>query len=67
MERLQRQFIKDVKETKVKFIDTLKSMGTAGATEGFIAGGATPFKNWSIPPETKERWEQLTEGMNYER
>lgn len=47
------------KETKVKFIDTLKSMGTAGSTEGFIVGGATPIKNWSLsgedsmPPDTQ--------------
>jgi len=59
VQQLQEQFIKDVKETKVKFIDTLKSMGTAGATEGFIAGGATPIKNWSLvgedsmPPDTE--------------
>jgi aldehyde:ferredoxin oxidoreductase len=59
VQQLQRQFIRDVKETKVKFIDTLKSIGTAGATEGFIAGGATPIKNWSLsgedsmPPDTQ--------------
>jgi len=51
VQQLQRQFIKDVKETKVKFISTLKSMGTAGSTEGFIAGGATPIKNWSLSGE----------------
>lgn len=45
---LQRQFIRDVRETKVKFIDTLKTMGTVGTTEGFIVGGATPIKNWSL-------------------
>jgi aldehyde:ferredoxin oxidoreductase len=48
VKQLQKQFIKDVKETKVKFIGTLKSMGTVGSTEGFIAGGATPIKNWSL-------------------
>ncbi|MFC1980207.1 aldehyde ferredoxin oxidoreductase family protein [Chloroflexota bacterium] len=45
---LKRQFIRDVKETKVKFIDTLKSTGTAGTTNGFIIGGATPIRNWSL-------------------
>jgi len=56
---LQRQFISDVKQTRVKFIGILKSMGTAGATEGYIAGGATPIKNWSLigeesmPPDTE--------------
>jgi len=48
VQRLQRQFIRDVKTTKVKFIGTLKNMGTAGSTEGFIVGGATPIKNWSL-------------------
>jgi len=51
VQQLQKQFIKDVKETKVKFIGTLKSLGTVGNTEGFIAGGATPIKNWSLNGE----------------
>jgi aldehyde:ferredoxin oxidoreductase len=59
VQQLQRRFINDVKNTKVKFIDTLKSIGTAGSTEGFIVGGATPIKNWSLsgedsmPPNTQ--------------
>lgn len=51
VQQLQKQFIKDVKETEVKFIGTLKSLGTVGNTEGFIAGGATPIKNWSLSGE----------------
>jgi aldehyde:ferredoxin oxidoreductase len=48
LQDLQRQFIKEIKETDVKFIDNLKTLGTAGSTEGFIAVGATPIKNWSL-------------------
>jgi aldehyde:ferredoxin oxidoreductase len=51
LQDLQRQFIKEIKETDVKFIDNLKTLGTAGSTEGFIAVGATPIKNWSLSGE----------------
>ncbi|MGA2670882.1 MAG: aldehyde ferredoxin oxidoreductase family protein [Dehalococcoidia bacterium] len=46
--RLRRQFIKDVKETKIKFISTIRDKGTAGITESFVEAGATPIKNWSL-------------------
>lgn len=48
VQELRSKFIKDVKETKIPFIGTLKTMGTAGSTEIFINAGATPFKNWTL-------------------
>ena len=45
---LRKQFVNSIKETKVKFIGALKTTGTVGTTEGFIAAGATPIKNWSL-------------------
>jgi aldehyde:ferredoxin oxidoreductase len=48
LQRLRRQFVKDIKETRVKFISTLKAKGTVGTTQSFIAAGATPIKNWNL-------------------
>ena len=48
VQQFQRQFIRDVKETKVAFISTLRDKGTVEATDTFIVGGATPIKNWSL-------------------
>jgi len=46
--RLRQQFVKDVKETTIPFINTLKTVGTQGSTHAFITTGATPIKNWSL-------------------
>jgi len=47
-DELRKQFVDSVKNTKVKFIGSIKSGGTAGITEGCIRGGASPIKNWSL-------------------
>jgi aldehyde:ferredoxin oxidoreductase len=66
---LQRKFIDEVKNTDVKFIDTLKTMGTAGSTEGFIVAGATPIQNWtlngkeSIPSDFKPYGEGIAQYL----
>jgi aldehyde:ferredoxin oxidoreductase len=48
VQRLRRQFVKDIIETNVKFISTIRDKGTVGTTESFIMAGATPIKNWSL-------------------
>jgi aldehyde:ferredoxin oxidoreductase len=48
VQQLRRQFLKDIKNTKVKFISVLRDKGTVGTTESFIEAGATPIKNWSL-------------------
>jgi len=48
IQRLRQKFIKDVKETTIPFINTLKTVGTQGSTHAFITTGATPIKNWSL-------------------
>jgi aldehyde:ferredoxin oxidoreductase len=48
LQQLRQQFLKDIKDTKVTFISTLKENGTVGSMEKFIEGGATPIKNWSL-------------------
>jgi aldehyde:ferredoxin oxidoreductase len=48
LQQLRRQFLKEIKDTKVAFISTLKDKGTVGTMEKFIEGGATPIKNWSL-------------------
>jgi len=45
---LRKQFVNSVKDTKVKFTGTLKSLGTSGIIEGCIRAGASPIKNWSL-------------------
>lgn len=48
IQQLRQQFIKDVKETNIPFIKTLKTLGTQGTTHAFITTGATPIKNWGL-------------------
>ena len=48
VQQLRKRFIKDIKETKVKFISTIRDKGTVGTTESFIEAGATPIKNWNL-------------------
>jgi aldehyde:ferredoxin oxidoreductase len=48
LQQLRRQFLEDIKNSKVKFVNVLKEKGTVGTTESFIEAGATPIKNWSL-------------------
>jgi aldehyde:ferredoxin oxidoreductase len=48
IQQLRKQFIKDIKETKIKFISTIRDKGTVGTIESFIEVGATPIKNWNL-------------------
>ena len=62
---LRRQFVNIIKETESPFIKALKTGGTAGRVHVFIAGGATPFKNWSlIGPESMPSYQPFEERIN---
>jgi len=47
LDRLRKGFIKELREAK-GFPRLLMDYGTCGLTEGLVAGGATPVKNWLL-------------------
>jgi len=47
LEELRKAFTKELRESK-GFPKLLMDYGTCGLTEGLVAGGATPIKNWLL-------------------
>jgi len=65
LKELRREFVDSVKNAAVPYITNLKNGGTAIVTGSFIAGGATPFKNWTmIGPESMPDYEPYDDRIN---
>lgn len=47
LDQLRKSFIKELRESK-GFPRLLMDYGTCGLTDGLVAGGATPIKNWLL-------------------